>query len=80
MNILLGVLSILWGITTLIFFFFKLKEKDFSDFKVRNELGDEGFPLLVIWNWILRKLPIAFIRSTVIVTGLIFIIGGIVII
>lgn len=76
MNAVFGVLSILWGFAIFIFFFFKLKEKDFKEFKDRNKHGDGGFPLLVMLNWILRKLPLELIRGIVLTAGAVFIIMG----
>ncbi|HET7579517.1 MAG TPA: hypothetical protein VFK33_09560 [Bacillales bacterium] len=79
MNITFGVLSILWGFLILVIFFFKLKDRDFQSFRERNEQVDEGFPLLTFMHWVLRQVPVGLIKGVVLAVGLVFIVGGFVI-
>ncbi|MFC7392734.1 hypothetical protein [Scopulibacillus cellulosilyticus] len=76
MNAVINTLSIVWGLIILIIFFLKLKNKDFKEYKEKSEGVDEGFPLLVISNWVLRKTPIVFIKGVVLTFGLIFLLIG----
>lgn len=77
MNVILSFLSIAWGLLIMIFFFIKLKDRDFQAYKAKQDV-DEGFTYLVVANWILRKTPILAIKGVVVAVGLIFIVGGLV--
>ncbi|TCP29919.1 hypothetical protein EV207_10713 [Scopulibacillus darangshiensis] len=73
MTAVFSVLSIVWGLIILIIFSPKLKNKDLKEYKEKGGDVDDGFPLLVISNWILRKTPIVFIKGVVLTIGLVFI-------